>query len=102
MTYGSKIANFKHEIAGEFTLHVEQILIRIWSAAIEFHGECLWRYDDCVGRARRSNPVLPRFGRKGRIVVIARASRGIAANIEPWITLVLAVERACRRTDRQA
>ena len=69
-------------------------------AAVEFHGECLRRHDDRVRRARCPETVLPGLRGKGGVVVIARASRGIPADVEPWIALVLVVKRSGSRPNR--
>src|SRR5881394_1953134 len=74
--------------------------MRIRRTPIEFHGKRLRGNDDSVGGAGCPQPVLPGFCREQRVVIIARASRGIPADIEPWIPLVLVVKCSRGRSNR--
>src|SRR6185369_2778355 len=94
------VTGFQRQVVGEFALHIEQPLHRIGSASIELVGEGLGRKYVGYRTHKAGRPIEPGFGGKIGIVVVPRASGGIAADIETRITLVLVVEHAGSGTDR--
>src|SRR6516162_3525640 len=94
VTDRSEITGFENQVAGEFPLHIEHELMRNRRAPVEFHRKRLRRHNDGVCCTGAANPIEPGFHWEGGIVVVARAPGGVAADVEPWIALILVVERS--------